>query len=78
MLLDLKKRGLVYAPKLSTGDESLGFWAALSEVFPETKRQRCWVHKTANILDKMPKSIQPKAKSMNFVRCIWRQPNKML
>ena len=64
MLLDLKQRGLSFAPKLATGDGSLGFWAALDEVFPETKRQRCWVHKTANILDKMPKSIQPKAKSM--------------
>ena len=64
LLLDLKQRGLSFAPKLSIGDGSLGFWAALGEVFPETKRQRCWVHKTANILDKMPKSIQPKAKSM--------------
>ena len=64
MLLDLKQRGLSFAPKLSVGDGSLGFWAAMDEVFPETKRQRCWVHKTANILDKMPKSIQSKAKSM--------------
>ena len=64
MLLDLKQRGLSFAPKLAVGDGSLGFWAALDEVFPETKRQRCWVHKTANILDKMPKSIQSKAKSM--------------
>jgi putative transposase len=64
ILLDLKGRGLSFAPKLSVGDGSLGFWAALDEVFPETRRQRCWVHKTANILDKMPKSIQSKAKSM--------------
>ncbi len=64
ILLDLKQRGLAFAPKLSVGDGSLGFWAALDEVFPETRRQRCWVHKTANILDKMPKSIQTKAKSM--------------
>ena len=64
MLLDLKNRGLAFAPKLAIGDGSLGFWAALGEVFGQTKRQRCWVHKTANILDKMPKSIQPKAKSM--------------
>lgn len=63
ILLDLKNRGLSFAPKLAIGDGSLGFWAALSEVYPETKRQRCWVHKTANILDKMPKSIQSKAKS---------------
>jgi len=66
ILLDLKQRGLSFAPKLAIGDGSLGFWAALDEVFPETKRQRCWVHKTANILDKMPKSIQPKAKSMIY------------
>ena len=64
MLLDLKQRGLSFAPKLAIGDGSLGFWAALAEVFGQTKIQRCWVHKTANILDKMPKSIQPKAKSM--------------
>ena len=64
MLLDLKQRGLSFAPKLAIGDGGLGFWAALDEVFPETKIQRCWVHKTANILDKMPKSIQHKAKSM--------------
>jgi putative transposase len=63
ILLDLKRRGLSVAPKLATGDGSLGFWSALDEVFPETQRQRCWVHKTANILDKMPKSIQSKAKS---------------
>lgn len=64
MLLGLKKQGLKKAPKLAIGDGALGFWKALDEVFPETKRQRCWVHKTANILDKMPKSIQSKAKSM--------------
>lgn len=64
MLLDLKRRGLKNDPKLAVGDGALGFWAALSEVYPKTRRQRCWVHKTANILDKMPKSIQPKAKSM--------------
>jgi len=64
MLLDLKQRGLSFAPKLATGDGGLGFWAALGEVFQETRRQRCWVHKTVNILDKMPKSIQAKAKSM--------------
>ena len=64
ILLDLKQRGLALPPRLATGDGSLGFWGALGEVFPETRRQRCWVHKTANILDKMPKSIQPKAKSM--------------
>jgi len=51
MLLDLKNRRLCFAPRLATGDGGLGFWAALGEVFPETKRQRCWVHKTVNILE---------------------------
>jgi putative transposase len=64
VLLDCKSRGLIIPPKLAVGDGALGFWAALDEVFPTTKRQRCWVHKTGNILDKMPKSIQSKAKSM--------------
>jgi putative transposase len=64
MLLDLKARGLQQMPKLATGDGALGFWAALTEIFPQTRRQRCWVHKTANILDKLPKSIQPRAKSL--------------
>ena len=64
LLLDLKARGLAIGPKLSIGDGGLGFWAALDEVYPETKRQRCWVHKTVNILDKLPKSMQPKAKSI--------------
>jgi putative transposase len=62
LLLDLKQRGLTEGPRLAIGDGALGFWAALEEVYPETKEQRCWVHKTANILDKMPKSAQPKAK----------------
>jgi len=64
ILLDLKQRGLKKGPKLAIGDGALGFWAAIGEEFPETKWQRCWVHKTANILDKMPKAIQSKAKSM--------------
>jgi transposase-like protein len=64
MLLDLKKRGLTIDPRLAVGDGALGFWAAIDEVFPKARRQRCWVHKTANILDKLPKSIQSKAKSM--------------
>ncbi len=64
MLLRLQKQGMKDSPKLAIGDGALGFWKALSEVFPGTKRQRCWVHKTANILDKMPKSVQPKAKSL--------------
>src|SRR4030042_3931812 len=64
ILLDLQARGLEEMPKLAVGDGALGFWAAAAEVFPLTRRQRCWVHKTANILDKLPKSIQSKAKSM--------------
>lgn len=63
LLLDLKHRGLAAVPKLAVGDGALGFWAALREIFPETQEQRCWVHKTANVLNKMPKSIQPKAKA---------------
>lgn len=63
LLLDLKQRGLANAPKIAVGDGALGFWAALRKVFPETTEQRCWVHKTANVLNKMPKSVQPKAKA---------------
>lgn len=62
LLLDLKQRGLTTAPKLAVGDGALGFWAALRKIFPETKEQRCWVHKTANVLNNLPKSVQPKAK----------------
>lgn len=62
ILRDLKARGLKEAPKLAVGDGALGFWAALREEFSETREQRCWVHKTANILDKMPKKVQPRAK----------------
>lgn len=63
LLLDLKARGLKHLPKLAVGDGAMGFWAALREVFPQTQEQRCWVHKTANVLNKMPKSIQAKAKA---------------
>lgn len=62
LLLDLKGRGLDKGPELSIGDGSLGFWKALSKVYPNCRMQRCWVHKTANILNKLPKSLQPKAK----------------
>ena len=64
MLLDLKARGLKMAGKLAIGDGALGFWAAADEVFPGMKHQRCWVHKTANVLDKLPKGVQSKAKAM--------------
>ena len=63
LLLDLKTRGLSVDPRLAVGDGALGFWKALPEVFGTTKAQRCWVHKTANILNKLPKAKQPKAKS---------------
>jgi putative transposase len=63
LLRDLRHRGM-RAPVLAVGDGALGFWAALREVFPETKEQRCWVHKVANVLDALPKSIQPLAKKM--------------
>lgn len=62
LLIDLKQRGLTQSPKLAVGDGALGFWAALPKVFPETRPQRCWVHKTANVLNKLPKSVQPRAK----------------
>ncbi len=64
VLSDLKRRGLSRTPSLAIGDGSLGFWSALEEEFPETKKQRCWVHKTANILDKMAKRVQPNAKQL--------------
>jgi putative transposase len=73
-LIDLKRRGLSIAPSLAIGDGALGFWAALEEVFPETKQQRCWVHKTVNVLDKMPKSIQSSAKAM--IKEIYTSPTK--
>jgi putative transposase len=63
VLADLKKRGLV-DPKLAVGDGALGFWAAVPDVFPKCRWQRCWVHKTANVLDKMPKQVQGRAKSI--------------
>ena len=63
LLLGLKQRGLKLAPKLAVGDGALGFWAALEELYPETRSQRCWVHKMANVLNYLPKSVQPKAKA---------------
>jgi transposase-like protein len=62
LLSSLTERGLTEGPRLAVGDGGLGFWAALREIYPGTREQRCWVHKTANILDKMPKSVQAKAK----------------
>jgi putative transposase len=62
LLADLKQRGLNLGPKLAVGDGALGFWGALSQEFGAVRGQRCWVHKTANVLDKMPKSVQAHAK----------------
>lgn len=64
LLLDLKNRGLTDAPCLAIADRALGFWKALEEVYPQTRAQQCWVHKTANVLDKLPKRLQPDAKSL--------------
>ncbi len=63
LLLDLKQRGLTNAPKVAVGDGALGFWKALPQVFGSTREQRCWVHKTANVLNKLPKGQQGKAKA---------------
>jgi len=62
LLLDVRARGLVIDPKLATGDGALGFWKAIGQVYPTCREQRCWVHKTANVLDKLPKRLQPEAK----------------
>jgi putative transposase len=72
VLLSLKARGLVHAPELAIGDGALGFWKALKQVFPGTRVQRCTVHKTANVLNSLPKSIQPQAKRM--LHDIWKAP----
>lgn len=63
LLRGLKQRGLTIAPELAIGDGALGFWKAVHKLYPQTRPQRCWVHKTANILNKLPKALQPKAKS---------------
>jgi transposase-like protein len=74
LLVDLKARGLAIAPELATGDGALGFWKALEEVSPTTRHQRCTVHKTANVLDKLPKSVQPAAKA--DLREVWMAPDR--
>jgi transposase-like protein len=63
LLLELKARGLVIAPKLAIGDGALGFWKAVRKIYPKTREQRCWVHKTANVLDKLLKRMQTPAKA---------------
>jgi putative transposase len=62
LLLDVKSRGVTVDPKLAAGDGALGFWKALPKVFPKTKEQRCWFHKSGNVIDKLPKRLQPGAK----------------
>ena len=74
LLLDLKARGLSISPKLAIADGALGFWKAIGEVWPTCAEQRCWVHKTANILNKLPKSQQPKAK--RALQEIWMAETK--
>jgi len=74
VLVDLKRRGLHTSPELAVGDGSLGFWKALSKIYDTTRWQRCWVHKTANILNKLPKSLQAKAKER--LHQIWMADNK--
>jgi len=74
LLVDLKARGLVIAPELATGDGALGFWKALDAVSPTTRHQRCTVHKTVNVLNKMPKSVQPAAKA--DLREVWAAPDR--
>ena len=74
LLLDVKARGLKDAPTLATGDGALGFWKALRQVYPSTRVQRCWVHKTVNVLDKMPRSLHPSAKSV--LHEVWMSATK--
>jgi len=74
LLLDLKARGLKEPPKLAVGDGALGFWSALRKVFSKTREQRCWVHKTANVLNYLPKGKQGKAKGM--LHDIWMADTK--
>jgi transposase-like protein len=74
LLLDLKRRGLKAPPELGIGDGALGFWKALAKVYDTTRWQRCWVHKTANVLNKLPKGLQAKAKAK--LQQIWMAANK--
>jgi putative transposase len=74
LLLDLKRRGLTMPPEIAVADGALGFWKAVGEVWPTTREQRCWVHKTANILNKMPKSLHTKAK--RALQEIWMAETK--
>jgi putative transposase len=70
----VKRRGLKIAPEIAVGDGALGFWKALDEIFPGTKHQRCWMHKTANVLNKVAHSVQPSMKK--DLREVWLSPNR--
>jgi transposase-like protein len=74
LLIDVKQRGLQIAPEMAVGDGALGFWKALDEVFPGTRHQRCWVHKTVNVLDKVPLSVQANMKK--DLREVYWAPNR--
>jgi transposase-like protein len=74
VLRDLKARGLELGPLLAVGDGALGFWAALDQIYPQTRCQRCWVHKSANVLNELPKSVQGKAKAA--LHEIWMAPTR--
>jgi putative transposase len=75
LLRDLKGKGLKDAPKLCVADGALGLWAAMEEEYPSTRQQRCWVHKTANVLDKMAKKVQPAAKRL--IHAMYMSPTKV-
>ena len=74
VLLELKRRGLSRPAKLAVGDGALGFWSALEEVYPTTRQQRCWMHKSGNVLNYLPKSVRPKAKAA--LHEIWMAPSR--
>jgi len=74
VLTKLRQRGLHIGPKLSVGDGALGFWSALAKIYPDCQHQRCWVHKTANVLNKVPKAMQPKIKQ--GLQQIWMAATK--
>ncbi len=74
LLIDVKQRGLQTAPEIAVGDGALGFWKALDEIFPGTQHQRCWVHKTVNVLDKVPLSVQATMKK--DLREVYWAPNR--
>lgn len=72
--MDLRRRGLTERPQLAIGDGALGFWKALEQVYNNVRRQRCWVHKTANVLNNLPKSVQSQGKQR--LHEIWMAPDK--